>query len=188
MVDKNIDAQEFLYLAIESSNNKNSEDTLNYLKSALEIAPELAEARLLLGATYADLGMHERAEGQIKTAIKYDNNLSVAHFQLGLLYITNNRLDDAVASWSALDSLDEDNPYYLFKVGLLALANDNLETCLSYLERGIEHNLANAPLNINMQNIIESVKKNQRTSSPSSTDNKTQSQPVNLSAYEDLDN
>jgi tetratricopeptide (TPR) repeat protein len=182
MVDKNIDAQEFLHLAIESSNNKNSEDTLNYLKSALELSPDFAEARLLLGATYADLGMFDRAEEQIKTAIEYDNGLSVAHFQLGLLYITSNRVDEAMASWAALDNLDEENPYYLFKVGLLALANDNFEECLTYLERGVENNVENEPLNINIQNIIESVKTSQIATDSDSESNPAQ--PVNLSAYE----
>ena len=188
MIKPIADAEELLHLAMKASDNKNPEQSLNYLKTALELSPDYAEAHLMLGATYADLGMFERAEKEIKSAIKANDQLHVAHFQLGLLYITHNRTDEAITSWTALDELPEDNPYYLFKTGLIALANDDFENCIQYLEAGLESNQENPPLSANIEKILASVRQSQPVEPNNVSSEKQQkSKIIKLTAYENSD-
>ncbi len=182
-----LDVDELLHLAIHASQQNRHEDTMNYLKQALEIAPENAKVHYLLGAEHAEIGLYDRAVTDMEKAVKFDPSLVTAHFQLGLLHVTAGRVDQAVKAWKPLDALGQENPLYLFKTGLEQLVRDQFDSCIDSLSRGIKLNTMNEALNKDMQRIIDDVKARQQQAPAASTkSDKPKSTPAShvlLSAY-----
>ena len=152
-----LDGDELLHLALQASQKGESENAIEYLKRALEVSSNKAIVHYLLGAEYAQIGMHDRAIQEMGSAISQDPSLLAAQFQLGLLHLVNAHVSDAISSWQSLDKLGEDNPFFLFKTGLIHLANDEFDKCLTYLRQGIATNTSNPALNQDMQLIIDQV-------------------------------
>ena len=78
-----------------------------------------------------------------------------------------------------------DHPLYLFKTGLLHLAQDEFNECVLNLKRGIQLNAANPALNNDMQRILGDLEKN-INSTPATTPVKNKLAPPAhslLSAY-----
>lgn len=151
-----LDTDELLHLAIRATDDNQSDRAIEFLKQLLDIEPEHGTAHYLLGAVHAGLGMYDRAIADMNTAMKLDSNLPpTAAFQLGLLYMTSRRVDDARQTWAVLDGLGEENPLFLFKRGMLRLAEDEFDQCISDLQQGISLNDAYEQLNRDMQGIIE---------------------------------
>ena len=179
-----LDTEELLHLAIQASKNKNNEATIRYLKSALQLSPEAADVHFMLGATYADLAMFERAESSLQEAIRLNPDFEAANFQLGLLYIVNNQIENATTAWQKLDSTSEDNAYYLFKSGLLSLSRDEFDKSIDYINRGLKANQDNPPLSENMTRILNDILASQQQSRPEEI-KPQQTRQVQLKAYED---
>jgi len=151
-----LDTDELLHLAIQATDDNQSGKAIEFLKQLLDIDPEHGTARYLLGAVHAGLGMYDRAIADMSTALELDSNLPpTAAFQLGLLYMTSRRVDDARQTWTALDDLGEEDPLFLFKRGMLHLAEDDFDQCISDLQQGISLNNVHEHLNRDMQGIIE---------------------------------
>jgi tetratricopeptide (TPR) repeat protein len=154
--DSLLDADELLHLAIRATDDNQSDKAIEFLKQLLAVDPKHATAHYLLGAVHAGLGLYDRAIAEMSTAMELDANLPpTAAFQLGLLYMTTRRLDDARSTWSALDPLGEENPLFLFKRGMLHLAEDDFDACITDLQRGIHLNGGQDQLNRDMQGVIE---------------------------------
>lgn len=187
-----LDVDELLHLAIRASQQNLHEETIDYLKKALEIEPNNGKVYYLLGAQHAELGLYDRAAEEMAKAVKLDPSLVTAHFQLGLLHITSGRVQEAIDAWKPLDALGEKNFLYLFKSGMLHLVRDEFQQCIDNLTKGIALNTFNEALNNDMQRIIDEVKQ-RMNSAP--TDPKAGSKPdkakesraghVLLSAYRD---
>lgn len=182
--DTVLEPDELLHLAIESSKNNDSESTLKYLKSAQELSPLSSDIQFMLGSTYADLGMFERAESSLKQAISLKADFEAAQFQLGLLYIVNNLIEQASKAWEPLETLGDENPYYLFKSGLLSLANDEFDKSIEYINKGLEANTENEPLNNNMNQILNDILASQKSDLiPNSSNTPNSSRHAQLKAY-----
>lgn len=153
-----LDADELLHLALDASQKNQHEQTLGYLKQAIEIDPKNAKVHYLLGAEHAQIGMYDRAVEDMTRAVQLDPGLVTAHFQLGLLHITSGRVAEAVKAWKPLDTLGNDNPLFLFKTGMEHLARDEFDRCVECLTKGIALNKANEALNNDMRRIIDEVK------------------------------
>ena len=153
-----LDVDELLHLAIHASQQNQHEDTINYLKQALEVAPDNGKVHYLLGAEHAEIGLYDRAVTDMEKAVKFDPSLVTAHFQLGLLHITSGRVDQAAKAWKPLDALGDNNPLYLFKTGMLHLVRDEFDECIDKLSKGITLNTMNEALNKDMRRIIDEVK------------------------------
>ena len=150
------DTDELLHLAIRATDNNQTDKAIEYLKQILDMEPKNGTALYFLGAVHAGLGMYERAVADMSTAMALNPNLPpTAPFQLGLLYMTMQRVDEARQTWSALDDLGEQDPLFLFKRGMLHLAEDQFDECISDLQQGISLNEAHEHLNRDMQGIIE---------------------------------
>lgn len=154
-----LDADELLHLAIASSAQNKHDETIAFLKRAIELDPKNGKAYYLLGATHAQIGMYDRAAEEIAKAVALEPAMHAAHFQLGLLHITAGRLSEATKAWEVLDTLGHDHPLYLFKSGLLHLARDEFDLCLELLRKGIAANTTNPSLNSDMQKVIDAVQK-----------------------------
>jgi len=182
-----LDVDELLHLAIHASQQNRHEDTMNYLKQALEIAPDNGKVHYLLGAEHAEIGLYDRAVADMEKAVKFDPSLMTAHFQLGLLHITSGRVDEAAKAWKPLDAFGDNNPLYLFKTGMLHLVRDEFDECIAKLSKGITLNTMNEALNNDMRRIIDDVKgrKKQEPGSGAKTDKpkNASTSHVLLSAY-----
>jgi len=187
-----LDADELLHFAIRASQNNESEKAILYLKHALQQEPENAKLHYFLGAQHAEIGMYDRAVEEMATAVKLDPNLETAHFQLGLLYATSARIEEANNAWEPLDKLGNEHPLYLFKTGLIQLAKDEFSEATENLSNGIKLNKLNPDLNNDMQRILDSItqinseqitaEKNSESDMPK--DDKKSGNHIFLSAYE----
>lgn len=178
-----LEADELLHLALVATQSNRHDEAIDYLKQAIEIEPTHAKAFYLLAAEHAQIGMYDRAIEEMKKSVELDPSLFAAHFQLGLLYLTSGQIDEALVSWKFLDSLGNNDPLYLFKSGLEAMANDRFDECGESLSKGILLNQNNPELNMDMQRILEELPIRESDSKDS-----TQSGHVFLSAYTTNDN
>ena len=185
-----LDDSELLHLAIRASQENRHEDAIGLLKQALDVAPNNAKVHYMLGAEHAEIGLYDRAADEMAKATELDPSLVTASFQLGLLHITSGRVTHAEKAWEPLDKLGADHPLFLFKAGLLHLARDEFDECVTMLEKGISLNTANEALNNDMRRILGDVnarRKNGAESEPvAETSGKQKSKypkHVLLSAY-----
>lgn len=152
-----LDADALLHLAIAASDRDQTDQAIAFLKRAIEIDPGNAKAHYLLGAEHAQIGLFDRAMEDMGRALELDADLDAARFQLGLLRLTSRQPQAADDVWLGLDRLGSDHFYVLFKTGLLHLARDEFAECLRCLRAGLAANSSNAPLNADMQKIIDQV-------------------------------
>jgi len=154
----NLDSEELLHLALKASQENKTEDSISYLKRAIEISPNSGKAYYLLGALHAELGLYDRAIEEMSKAVELEPTIDAAQFQLGLLYLTSGRLQPAIDVWKALDSLGENHPFWLFKEGMISLAQDDFADCIIKLEQGIKINTINEALNNDMRRVMEKAR------------------------------
>ena len=67
---------------------------------ALELDPDLAEARYNLGNLYCDMARHEEAIAQYEWVIRLEPDHAVAYRNLGELRLERGQFQAAVAVWS----------------------------------------------------------------------------------------
>lgn len=131
---------------------------LQQIKSAVAGDPGNAELRYLLGAELAQQRDYDGAVIEMTAALAIDPNLHFARLQLGLLYLTMARPKESLAIWAPLEQLDDGAALKSFKRGLEALIGDEFAACIEHLQRGIRLNKQNAPLNRDMNMIIDRVR------------------------------
>jgi tetratricopeptide (TPR) repeat protein len=131
---------------------------LQQIKSAVASDPGNAELRYLLGAELAQQRDYDGAVVEMSTALAIEPNLHFARLQLGLLYLTMARPAESIAIWAPLEQLDDGAALKSFKRGLEALIRDDFAACIDHLRHGIQLNTQNAPLNRDMNMIIDRVR------------------------------
>jgi tetratricopeptide (TPR) repeat protein len=151
----NLDDDELLHLAIEASREKRHGDAIDYLKQAVERSGDNYRAMYLLAAQHAQIGLTDRAIEEFNKALNIEPNLTAARFQLGLLLLCNARVQEALAAWERLEQLPENDPYLHFKRGLEKLCRDDFAGCAESLKRGMELNVDNPALNVDMQRVLD---------------------------------
>lgn len=168
---------------MQKAGQNQTDQAISHLKQALENEPENGKVLYLLGALHAEIGLYDRAVEEMTQAVECDPELSAASFQLGLLHLTAGRPDEARTAWENLNSLGDSHTLFLFKRGLLSLADGNQQACVDDLRRGIELNQDNPDLNIDMQRIADRTEA--LLDSESTGDDATDSKPfANLAAYQ----
>ena len=117
-----------------------------------------AQLRYLRAAELAQQQQYAEAENEFIAALKMNPALHTARFQLGLLQLTNANVTAARATWAQL--LDPGAPIELqhFVRGLDALIHDDFQTAIAHLQAGISVNHSNAPLNKDMNMVIEKIR------------------------------
>ncbi len=183
-----LDPEELLQLAIRASTQNQHEESISYLKRAIEQDPRSAKLYYMLGAEHAEIGLYNRAIEEITQATKLDPHLDTAHFQLGLLHITSGHVPEAIDAWAPLDRLGKNNFLYLFKTGLINLANNEFDLCIQALEKGMTLNRSNEALNRDMKRMLDQVKAQTNSAAPSTEakpkSKSTKTNNVLLSAYQ----
>lgn len=154
MID--LDAEELFHLALDASEKGDRDKTLSYLKRSIELEPK-ATSIYILAAEYAEIGMMQRAIEGMQQAIELDPSLWTAHFQLGLLYLTQNLIQEARNAWSTLLELGPSEYIYYFALGLTQLVDEQTDDALASLQTGMEMNEANPALNRDIASIINNI-------------------------------
>jgi tetratricopeptide (TPR) repeat protein len=142
--------------AMEASQRGDTALALRLLEDLHGRTPD-ARAAYLLGAEHAQAGAYEAAEAYWREAVRLDPALDTAHLQLGLLLLTQGRVEASMAALRGLDGLAPEHPVQCFRQGLQHLARDEFQPCLAALARGIEANAGNAALNNDMQRLALQV-------------------------------
>ena len=142
---------------------------LQKLRAAISRDPGNAELRYLLGAELAQRQEFPEAAASLRTALAINPQLHFARLQLGMLYLTMSQPHHSLAVWAPLEELDEDAALKAFKRGLEALIRDDYDSCIVYLQRGIDLNKHNATLNDDMSQLIDRVRDGSVIASPRST-------------------
>ncbi len=152
-----LDVDELLQLALQASKENRNEQSITYLKRALDLKPREGRLHYMLAAEHAQMGLYDRAAEEMAKAVELDPSLVTAYFQLGLLHLTSGRVAQAESAWRPLDKLGPDHFLHLFKTGMLHLARDEFKECKSCLERGIKANNFNEALNVDMRRVLHDV-------------------------------
>ena len=165
---QNLDGNELLHLAIESSGRNDHGAAIQYLKQALDLpagsaamSGDYAKYLYMLGAEYAQIGMMDRAQEHMAQAIDMAPDLHTARFQLGLLHITCAQPAQALSVLAPLEKLPDDSAFHHFGAGLQFLITDQLAACRESMLRGIELNSAspvpNLALNADMNKLLNTI-------------------------------
>ena len=152
-----LDDQELLHLAIEATAKERHADAMEYLKRATQSRSN-PHAHFLLAAEYAQLGLNDRAVAEFRAALEIEPALHAARFQLGLLFIVNGRIQEALDTWQPLESTSAAEPYATFARGLARIAREDFAGAIEDLKRGIEINRVNPALNTDMNGVLERTK------------------------------
>lgn len=130
-------------------------DELALAERLIDAYPEDPRLHFLRGSLLAGSGRPIEAHASLTRAVEIAPEFILARFQLGFFELTSGEAARALATWEPLGSLDPD--YYLaqFVKGLKHLIRDEFTAAISALEAGIAANQENAPLNRDMQLIID---------------------------------
>jgi tetratricopeptide (TPR) repeat protein len=151
-----LDAEELFHLAMKASEEGDREKTISYLKRSIARQPQ-AKSIYILAAEYAELGMMQRAIEGMQRAVELEPTLWTAHFQLGLLFLSQTLIQEAKNAWEPLIDLGPDAYLYHFAVGCIQLIDDKTEDALESFATGVEMNDDNPALNRDIANIVNSV-------------------------------
>lgn len=126
------------------------------IDTALRDYPEDARLHFLKGSMLIGEKRFIAAHTALREAVRLDPDLHIARFQLGFFELTSGEADAALASWQPLKTaLPEGHYLQLFVEGLEHLVADRFAPCIESLQAGMAVNAENAPLNGDMQLIID---------------------------------
>lgn len=154
-----LDADELLHLAILDTQAGRHDAAIAKLKNAAEQAPGNGKIHYLLAAEHAEIGLYDRAIEGMKRAVQLDTGLDTAHLQLGLLYFTQGRAQEAEAAWAKLDKLGPDDSLHLFKTALLTLHAGDTAGCIRLLERAAANVRGNPALANDIQRMLANLRR-----------------------------
>lgn len=175
-----LDATEYLHLAIHASQDGNHHAALNYLNTALEQQPDNAAVRYFLAAEHAELGLMDRAHAGMTQALELDPRMDIARFQLGLLNLQLQKVEEARAAFDQLQSHAQDPGLKWFATAYLDLLNEQPEGAIDKLTRGLAE-CVNPALKADMTRVLASLT---NTTVPAKDDTITKPS-VFLGAYRD---
>jgi len=146
-----------LQQALAASQGNDSVTAMELLKQACQEEPTSAWPHFLLGAELAQSGRYQEAETSYANAVLLAPTLNIARYELGTLQFTSGRASLAFLTWQPLLNLPETDPLKLFALGYTELANDSFINAVDYFQRGMAANTLNAPLNGNIQLLIDRI-------------------------------
>lgn len=111
----------------------------------------------LQGSVLAGLQRYDEGRRAMARAVEIAPDYALARFQLGFLDLTSGRALDAIAVWTPLVNLPEDEPLRLLAEGLMNLASDRFSEARRLLARGMELNTAVPLINADMQLILDQI-------------------------------
>lgn len=153
---KSPDAEELFHSGLQASEEGQHYEAIVQLELSLAKKPHV-RTYYLLAVEYAEIGMYENATKGMQAAIQLDPKFWIAYYQLGLLYLMQDQVEVAIQTWGVLQQLDKSDPFYLFGVGMIHLANNNFNKAIEYLKKGISNNTINPYLNDEILSILSKI-------------------------------
>jgi len=120
--------------------------------------PEDARLHFLRGSMLVGIGRSIEALPALRKAVELAPDFAIARFQLGFFLLTSGDAAEALSVWGPLALLPEGHYLRLFVGGLTHLIRDEFGDAILVLDAGIAANDENAPLNRDMELIIDKVK------------------------------
>jgi tetratricopeptide (TPR) repeat protein len=120
--------------------------------------PDDPRLHFLKGSLLAGREDYVGARVAMRRAVDLAPNFAVARFQLGFLLLTSGEPIAAQETWGPLHGLPADNHIRLFVEGLCHLIRDEFDDAIHALQEGIARNQENAPMNRDMQLIIDDIR------------------------------
>lgn len=152
----NLDNEERLHVALNAIDRKDFGVAVENLKY-LYVEDHSVEVVYLLSATYAELGLFERAISGMEEALKMKPDLYLALLQKGLLYLRVGKIQIAAETFDILFSLESDSYFHYIGGGLKFALDDKIIDAVNLLKLGIKHNTENPSLNETISQIIYSL-------------------------------
>ena len=152
-----LDQTELRQLALNASEANDNGTAIAYLKEGASRPDCDGVTHYLLGAHYAQIKLYDRALAAMEAALALDPGLTIARFQLGLLWLTSGHAANALTVLDPLQELPETDAMRHFGQGLCHVAKDQLADAIQALNKGIELNVTNPPLNVDMQMMIDAI-------------------------------
>jgi len=151
-----LDHEELVHLALEASSQQRHGEAIEYLKQSIAKSKNF-KALYLLAAEHAQIGLTERAIEEFRQALEIEPGMAAARFQLGLLFLCNARVQEALDAWRPLEKAAGADPYAVFAGALTKLAHDEFAAAAEGLRRGMEINRVNPALNTDMKRVLERI-------------------------------
>jgi tetratricopeptide (TPR) repeat protein len=145
--------------ALAASQVNDTEGALRLFTQASAEQPSSGLPHFLMGAELAQAGRIAEAEAAFANAVLLAPDLAIARYQLGLLQFTSGRAALALVTWQPLFTLPNSEPLQRFVHGFAALAQDSFQEALALFREGMAANTSNAPLNKDIQLVIDEVEK-----------------------------
>jgi len=135
----------------------NDADDLALIDRALADFPQDPRLHFLRGSVLAGIGRPIEALAALKTAVDQAPDFAIARFQLGFFQLTSGEAADALSTWGPLALLPDGHYLRAFVAGLTYLIRDEFPQAMEQLRIGIAANEENAPLNRDIQLIIDRI-------------------------------
>lgn len=145
--------------ALVAGIQKNAKSGMRDLEAMLVEYPDDPRLHFLKGSLLAGREDYAAARASMRHAVDLAPDFAVARFQLGFLLLTSGEPHAAQEAWGPLHALPADNYLHLFVRGLTKLVHDEFEDTIGLLTEGIARNRENAPMNNDMQMIIDEVRR-----------------------------
>ncbi len=127
------------------------------VETALQHHPRDPRLLFLHGSLLAGIQRYPDAISAITRAVDLAPDYRIARFQLGFLHFTSGDAAAAISVWQPLDPATPIDALAYFARGLEHLAQDDFDTVLHFLQRGMAINDAHPLLNGDMQKIMDEV-------------------------------
>lgn len=153
----NLDATEYLHLALHAVQKGDHHAALLYLKNVLELQPDNSAAHYLMAAEHAELGLLERAAEGMAESLLLDPGLDIARFQLGLLKLQLDRIPEAAEAFGTLVQVSTDTSLREFASGYMALIAEDKALAIPHFAAGLELCDNNLALKQDMTRVLDSL-------------------------------
>jgi tetratricopeptide (TPR) repeat protein len=117
---------------------RNYLDALNYLRQAVEMAPDNADAQFYLGLTLTRLGEFDQAIAALEKTLQLDASKQYAHYHLGLAYFLAGRYAEARPQFEAAAQFDAQKAPTYFYLGQTLYELKRYSAALPHLQRAME--------------------------------------------------
>ncbi|TNJ33222.1 tetratricopeptide repeat protein [Arenimonas terrae] len=130
-----LDNEELLFVALDAINGRRHGEAIALLKDLLDREPDHDEAKYLIAAQHAQIGMGERAESELRSLLDEKPGFVLARFQLGQLLLMRGSMADVVEILAPLrDGVD---PVAAYARGLSSYAQGQPEAAVRHMEEGL---------------------------------------------------
>jgi tetratricopeptide (TPR) repeat protein len=181
-----LDAEEYFHLALHASSVGDYHSCLTYLNSALKQQPRNANALYLLAVQHAELGLANRAMGEIQAALAIEPGLSgnardMARFQLGLLLLFDRKRAAEAKEQMMHVTASGDATLRTYAEAVIAVADNDAGRAIDLLRAALSQPAGIPALAVLMQRLLDRLSQAQAPAGQGSEEPKPQS--AYLGAY-----